>query len=120
MIAVFCTKLNEAKLDDRFGRCDQFTVVNIDTGEIIKNIENKAKNSSDSAGTRAAQIILDTNADILIAPLLGPKAFNSLSSFPVKIYNQGKKETISEALDAYKAESLALMTNPKGQGLHKA
>ncbi len=119
MIAVFCTKADGINLDDRFGRCDHFTIVDVDSGKTIKTIGNSAKNSSDSAGLKAAQIILDIDADILIAPLLGPKAHGAILPFPIEIYNQGISKTISEILKNYKLGKLSLMTNPKVEGLHK-
>lgn len=123
MILSFCVTGAEAplKLDERFGRCHSFAVVDSDTGEVKEVIENTGKNAANAAGTGAVQILVNAGVEGLVAPHLGPKAEDARLRMGLQVWSQGSCGTLEEALAAWKAGTLEKPDDqPKPQGLYRA
>ena len=103
-ISVQGTALND-QLDPRFGRANQFLMVDTDTGalEVRSNAVNL--NAAQGAGIQAAQTIVKAGAAVLVTGHCGPKAFRVLAAAGVKVYNTDAP-TIAEALARYLAGQL--------------
>ncbi|MGC9516503.1 MAG: NifB/NifX family molybdenum-iron cluster-binding protein [Methanomicrobiales archaeon] len=88
-IAVASTGENlGAQVSPVFGRCSYFVFVNVEDGEIkdSKPLENPAISQSGGAGIKAAEIIANEKADIVISGAVGPNAFDVLKQFGIKVY----------------------------------
>lgn len=75
------------------GRAPMFYTYDLDE-KIEEYIENSAISSPGGAGIKAAQTIIDSNSNILIAPKIGKNAKDVLDGSDIKIY-----KTISEDVD---------------------
>jgi len=81
-----------------FARCPYFIIVEIKSGEIKKfeAIENKIQDTMHGAGVSAAQLLAEENIEAVITKNIGPRAFDVLRQFNIKVfYGSGK---ISEVL----------------------
>lgn len=95
----------KAKIDDRFGRCEYFVIVDTDTTD-VKTIENEAKNEGSGAGGKAVRELSKNGVEVVIAPELGPKAVTAIKAFEIKAFKKGSYEIVEDAFEAYKAGKL--------------
>jgi len=100
----------EGGLDDSvsyaFGRCQTFTIVEIEGKKIINTevVENEAKAAHGGAGITASQFVIDIGAEVVIAGNFGPKAFDVLSKAGIEIIQASGN--VKEAVEAYLAGDL--------------
>ncbi|WP_373483094.1 NifB/NifX family molybdenum-iron cluster-binding protein [Acetobacterium sp.] len=82
-----------------FGRAPYFYIYETLTkmGDFIKN---EAAKSPGGAGIKAAQIVVDQHADVLITPRCGENAAEVFNVSQLQIY-KSKNGSISENIDAY-------------------
>lgn len=99
-----------SEIDDRFGRCENFVIINDETNE-VKTIENMAKNEAGGAGGTAVRNLAKENVNIIISSKLGPKADIALKAFEIKAYDIGNSKTVKEAFENYKNGLLNEITN---------
>lgn len=88
----------------KFGRCDSFTFITVDGGEIsqVRVIENSAADETRSAGTLAAKIVNNNNAEHLIVTKLGPNASMALDSLKIKTFQAPEgKILVKDLLNLY-------------------
>jgi predicted Fe-Mo cluster-binding NifX family protein len=88
----------EDNIDDKFGRAKGFVLYDEDNNKLswLSNDENM--NAGHGAGIQAAQLVLNTGAEILITGRIGPKAREVLEKTNIKIY-----ETVNVSIkQAYK------------------
>lgn len=90
----------KATVDQRFGRCPYFLIV--DTLNMnIKTLSNQALLSSGGAGIQAAQNIIKEAVDAVITGNIGPNAIQILQAEHIKIYTQASG-TIEDVIENYK------------------
>jgi predicted Fe-Mo cluster-binding NifX family protein len=99
-----------AKIDPRFGRCQNFMFVDIDTLE-AETIQNPAATAGGGAGPKAAQLVSDKRAEAVITGNVGPKAYTALEVSGIKIYT-GVTGTCRDALDAFKKGNVKSVSGP--------
>ncbi len=95
-------------MNNSFGRTKKFIVID-DVSmnyELIDNNQNLQ--AAQGAGIQSAQNIAEGGAQVVITLHCGPKAYKVLSGSGIKVY-VGKKGTVKENLEAYKAGKLAAM-----------
>ncbi len=100
-------KTLESNVCVSFGRTPYFLIYDVETKESIF-IDNSAAASTGGAGIKAAQIIVDNKADVLLTPRLGENAAEVLKPAEIKIY----KTTTASAkdnIDAFIAGKLPLL-----------
>jgi predicted Fe-Mo cluster-binding NifX family protein len=105
--------LNEL-LNPRFGRCDSFTFVTIEKGNIkeVRTVSNAASGAMGGAGIQAAQIIGSNGAEELIAGFLGPNAARSLSALNIKIFQAPNQQmTVKQCIELYLQGKLIELDN---------
>ncbi len=93
-----------ANVSPRFGRCQSFTFVTVEDGEIqeVKTVPNSAASAMGGAGIQAAQIIGNNGASEVIVGFLGPNASQGLTSLNLKIYQLPNQQlTVKQAIDMY-------------------
>ena len=100
-------KTLESKVCVSFGRTPYFLIYDVETKESIF-IDNSAAASTGGAGIKAAQIIVDNKADVLLTPRLGENAAEVLKPAEIKIY---KTITASaeDNIDTFIAGKLTLL-----------
>ena len=98
-----------------FGRCTYFIVYDSTTKEISTSYSNTAQNAAGGAGIQAAQSLLNNQVEAVIAPQMGPNAWNVFQGATIKVYT-GIMGSIQENLDAFLAGKLKEMTGAHGTG----
>ena len=91
-----------------FGRTPYFMLYDTENNK-SRFINNSAANSQGGAGIKAAQIIVDNNADVLITPRCGQNAAEVLIAANVKIY-KAINNSIEENLTEFKNDKLSILT----------
>ena len=90
-----------------FGRTPYFLVYDSDSKESIF-IENTAATSQGGAGIKAAQIVADHKANILITPRCGQNAAEVLYAADIKIY-KSKDGSIEDNITAFMDGKLSML-----------
>jgi len=94
----------DANVDQRFGRCKYFLIVDTESME-FEVLSNENAMASGGAGIQAAQTIAKTGAEIVVTGNVGPNAFQTLSAAGMKIFT-GASGTIKESIEKYKKGEL--------------
>lgn len=105
----------DASLDQRFGRCQKFIIV--DTESLAFTIVDNAQNlnASQGAGIQSAQNVIATGAQALVTGHCGPKAFKVLHAADIPIY-LGVESTIKNNIEDFRNGKLAQLTSPDVEG----
>ncbi|MFX0171763.1 MAG: NifB/NifX family molybdenum-iron cluster-binding protein [Candidatus Hodarchaeota archaeon] len=98
-----------------FGRCLYFIIYNSNNHEVEKAYPNTAQNATGGAGIQAAQSMIDNYVEAVIAPQMGPNAWNVLHGAGIKIYT-GINGTIQQNINAFLDGQLNEMTVARGFG----
>ena len=96
----------DSMLDERFGRAAYFIVVDTDSGEIVKSINNEYINDAHGVGIKAASIAVKENVDSVIGPNFGPKVLEVLKAAGIKMYTSEVKK-IKDIIEDYKNNKLS-------------
>lgn len=89
----------ESKIDQRFGRCKYFLIVDTNDTDKIEAVENQGALQGHGAGIKAAQQIADLNVKAVITGNLGPNAIAVLDKLEIKAYNASG--TAEDAIDNF-------------------
>jgi len=100
----------DAKVDPRFGRCQNFIIVDTDTME-FEAAANGSVGASGGAGIAAAQWIANKGVGAVLTGHCGPNAFNVLNSAGIKVIT-GAAGTVKEAIEDFKAGKLQTASSP--------
>ncbi len=87
----------DATVDERFGRCPYFVFVESET-MAYEAVPNPGAEAMGGAAPRAAQILAEKNADVVITGAVGPNAERSLAALGVKIATDISGTTVGEAV----------------------
>lgn len=101
-----------------FGRCSHFVIIESSTMKVLNSFSNDARNASGGAGIQAAQMLIDQHVEVIIAPRLGPNAWNVLKSAGTTIF-VGISGTLQENVDAFVAGKLNEMAMASESGFGK-
>ena len=94
----------DEQVDPRFGRCQNFLIVDSDTMD-FEVAANTAATQGGGAGIAAAQTIVDKGAEVVLTGNCGPNAFNVLEKAGISVFT-GVTGTIKEAVESYKSGKL--------------
>lgn len=100
----------DASMDQRFGRCPCFVVVD-PASEEFEVLDNQAAMMGGGAGIQAAQMVVNSGAGAVITGNLGANAADTLAAAGVKTYF-GASGTVREALQQYKTGQLRESSGP--------
>lgn len=97
-------------VDQRFGRCPYFIFVDSESMkyEVFKN---PSSESPGGAGVKAAQIIIEKGANVVITGNIGPNAFEVLKSQGIEIITEFSGR-VKEAIEKYKKGELKSVNSP--------
>jgi len=90
-----------------FGRTPYFLIYDTGTKEALF-IDNSAAASQGGAGIKAAQIIADNNAEVLLTPRCGENAAEVLISAKIKMYKTSSNSAIENITDFINGKLLPL------------
>ena len=100
LIAVSATGTTlKDQIDQRFGRCKYFLIVDTNT-MISEAIPNQGASASGGAGIKAAQILAEKEIKAVISGNIGPNAFSTLSAANIDVY-VGNSGEISNAVQKF-------------------
>ena len=100
-------KSAEANIASSFGRTPYFLIYDTETKTSVV-LDNSAAASQGGAGIKAAQNVVDSKADVVLAPQCGENAANVLRAANLKIYRT-INGTAQENIEAFNAEKLSLL-----------
>jgi predicted Fe-Mo cluster-binding NifX family protein len=89
----------QAQLDERFGRCQYFVIVDSETMKMTA-FSNPSVNAAGGAGPASAQKIAEYGAKVLITGNVGMNAQRALESLGIQVVT-GAKGTVKEAIESY-------------------
>ena len=95
----------ETNVSMSFGRAPYFLIYDVDTKESLF-IDNVAKTSTGGAGIKAAQMVVDNQANILITPRLGQNAGDVLLAADIQVF-KSIDVSVWENIDEYLAGNLS-------------
>lgn len=98
-----------------FGRAPFFLLFDTDTRESVF-LRNDAADSQSGAGIKAAQNIVDSQADVLLTPRCGNNAVDVLKAAGIKLYKTSEGSAMDN-IQAFQAGSLTVLTESH-PGLH--
>ena len=115
----------DAQVDPRFGRCQYFLIIDLDSME-FESLANDSAAASGGAGIAAAQMIIGKGIEAVLTGNCGPNAFGVLDSAGIKVFT-GVSGTVREAIENYRAGKLqassqatASAHSGMGRGKHMA
>jgi predicted Fe-Mo cluster-binding NifX family protein len=100
-------KSMESFVGDTFGRTNYFLIYDTKTKESVF-VDNSAAASQGGAGIKAAQIVVDSQAEALITPQCGENAAKVIQESNIKIYKI-INDSIQDNIDAFIHEKLSLL-----------
>lgn len=108
----------DALVGSRFARSQYFAIYNHDSLEFTF-VKNDAKEEASGAGTKAAKLLGQMDIDIALVPEIGPKAFETLQAFDIRVFRYTKEYSVRDAIYELFEEKLAAITNHTKDGSHK-
>lgn len=106
----------QSSVDSRFGRAAYFAVFDdvANQWDFIPNSQNLQ--NAQGAGTQSAQIVIDAEADVLLASNVGPKAMAALKANGVEVFKLDAVVTVEQALTDYTGGKLIQMQDSNVEG----
>ncbi len=94
----------ESMIDQRFGRCKYFIIVDTENKEETKIVENQGAVQGHGAGIRAAQQLGEQNVKAVLTGQLGPNATNVLNQLGIQAYHASG--TVNDAIEKFTDQKL--------------
>lgn len=104
----------DAEVDPRFGRCEQFIVVDPDTMK-FEVMENSSAMASAGAGISAAQMVVDKGVQVVLTGSCGPNAYQVLSAAGINVVT-GVSGKVRDAIEVYKSGKFQTSSQPNVPG----
>jgi predicted Fe-Mo cluster-binding NifX family protein len=77
----------KAEVDERFGRCPYFVLVDMDSRQVLESIENSNAEASGGAGPQAAQLLSRHGVEVVALGNVGPNAVAALEAAGIAAYS---------------------------------
>ena len=103
----------ESNVDQRFGRCQYFMIVDTDKME-FESMKNEHTNMSHGVGPQVVQMLSDMDVDAVITGNVGPNANRTLNSADIEVYKASGK--IYDAVESFKKGKLDKIEGKTVQG----
>jgi predicted Fe-Mo cluster-binding NifX family protein len=100
----------DAELDQRFGRCPCFVVVD-DGAASVEVVDNTCRELGSGAGIQAARIIVDHGISVVLTGRVGPHAAGALDGAGIRVI-AGCRGTVQAVLDEYRSGRAQQIADP--------
>ena len=90
----------EAQVDQRFGRCPYFVIVDAETGELVKSMPNSGMTAAGGAGPQSARQLSQEGVEAVALGHVGPNAAAALKAAGISVYG-GVTGTVGETWQQY-------------------
>ena len=90
-----------AQVDERFGRCPYFVIVDTEREDQVVSIQNTNVDAAGGAGPQAAQLLAGVGADAVALGNVGPNAVAALKAARIAVYS-GIAGTVSDTVQSYR------------------
>jgi len=104
----------DAEVDQRFGRCRYFIIVDPDNMK-FETVDNSGAQVGGGAGIATAQMITGKGVEAVLTGNCGPNAFQVLSAAGIKVIT-GVSGKVQDTVRDYKAGSLQPTSQPNVPG----
>lgn len=105
----------DAQIDQRFGRCDYFLIIDTDTMD-TKAFPNDHNSQTSGAGVQAAGFVIDKGAAAVLTGSCGPKAMDVFDAQNIPVYT-GHAGNVRQAVEDFKKAPPGTSGSPStGQG----
>ena len=105
----------DSQVDPRFGRAAYILIVDTETLEFEAFDNNENKNSFKGAGTQAAAMVSEKQAEVLLTGFCGPNAFSTLEAAGVKVANDQSGRVI-DAVQKFKQGNVVFAEDANKDG----
>jgi predicted Fe-Mo cluster-binding NifX family protein len=103
-------------LDPRFGRAAGFIIVDPQTLQ-FRYVDNGASQArTQGAGIQAAELIMQTGANVVLTGYVGPKAFTALQAAGIKVGQNLDNMTVRQAVERFQAGQIEWAAAPNSRG----
>ncbi|MDY1590705.1 MAG: NifB/NifX family molybdenum-iron cluster-binding protein [Methanofastidiosum sp.] len=99
-----------SQVDQRFGRCNYFLIVDVETNN-FEVYPNSAASASNGAGIKAAKNLVKKGIKVIISGNIGPNAFQILQAEGIEVV-QEFKGTVNEAVKNFKEGNYSKASSP--------
>ncbi len=100
----------ESEIDPRFGRAPAFVIVNMETKQVVIEMDNGFANDAQGAGTGAAAEMSGAKVNVVISGRFGPKAYEALNRLGIEMRLAPDGINVKEALLRLESGTLEQMT----------
>ncbi len=107
----------EAQVDQRFGRCPYFVIVNSETGELLKSVPNSGAAAAGGAGPQSARQLSQEEVEAVAVGHVGPNAAAALKAAGISVYG-GVAGTVGETWQQYRDGKLSAIDEPTVDSHH--
>jgi len=90
----------KAKVDQRFGRCPYFVIVETGNKGKIVSVRNSNAEASGGAGPQAARLLAELGVDAVALGNVGPNAVAALEAAKIEAYS-GAAGTVEETMQRF-------------------
>ena len=103
----------ESTVDERFGRCPYFIIVDTDEMD-FQSMKNEHTKLSHGVGPQVVQTLSDMNVEVVITGNVGPNAHRTLDTANIEVYKASGK--VSDAVKKLKDGELKKLEGKTVQG----
>jgi predicted Fe-Mo cluster-binding NifX family protein len=101
----------KAEVDERFGRCPYFVLVDMESRQVLDSVENSNAEASGGAGPQAAQLLSKHGVKAVALGNVGPNAVAALEAAGIAAYS-GISGTVESTMQKYTEGSLTKVAGP--------
>lgn len=99
-----------AEVDQRFGRCPFFVIVDPEKNELIDSVRNSSAEASGGAGPQAAQLLSGLGVEAVALGNVGPNAATALAAAKIKIYS-GVEGTVEKTMQKFNEGNMSIISD---------
>lgn len=107
----------DAQVDQRFGRCPYFVIVDSETGELHKSVPNSGAAAAGGAGPQSARLLSQENVEAVAVGHVGPNAAAALKAAGISAYG-GISGTVAQTWQQFREGDLQGLDEPTVDSHH--